>query len=111
MITMLSRFDLRPGTEFEAFRGEYTAFLELLFAEGLIREAGPLCQRISDTPMDTDISEGPKYYSLMYFHDRAQLDNSYARFKASMRGHGGVLAGVTNATFTCFEEMPGQWMP
>lgn len=106
LIQMLSRFDLKPGVALVAFQASYKAFVALLASEGLIESSGPICQRLSDTPMDTDAANAQQFYSLMTFRDRAQLDVAYARFDASMSGHEPVFSAVRNATFTCWEKLP-----
>jgi len=105
MIQMLSRFDLRPDVAPADFQVSYAAFVALLIDEGLIESSGQVCRRLKNTPMDTDASDAPEFYTIMTFRDRPQLDSAYARFKESMEGHEDVFAAVHNSTFTCWEEL------
>ncbi len=103
MIQMLSRVDLKASVSLADFDASYNAFVALLLAEGLIENSGPVCQRLADTPMDTDAPDTPLFYTVMTFRDRVQLDAAYARFKASMTGHEAVFSAVHNSTFTCWQ--------
>jgi len=108
MIHMLSRFDLKPGVDFHAFRTSYKSFCEQMQAEGLLVQTGELGQRVLDTPMDTDDEHAPKYYSVMSFRDRKQLDAAYAHIASLDAGdkaeHVAVRDAVLSPVFTCWRD-------
>lgn len=110
MIHMLSRFDLKPGVDLQAFQSSYKVFCEEMRAKGLLVETGEIGRRVSDTPMDTDTDQAPEYYSVMSFRDRQQLDAAYdhieglrARDKAD---HVAVSGAVLGPVFTCWQDLP-----
>ena len=77
MIHMLSRFDLKPGTELEGFAADYYGFVERAKQLDLAVSTGKIGRRVSDTPMDTDADDAQEYYVIMSFRDREQLDRAY----------------------------------
>ena len=110
MIHMLSRFDLNPEIAIEQFRENYEAFCHVMQTKGLIVETGKIGEREMETPMDTDEDQAPKYYSVMSFRDRQQLDEAYA-YIASLGQHDKpehvlVSTAVMNPVFTCWRDVP-----
>ena len=109
MIHMLSSFDLKSGENFEAFAHDYDILLSDLRAADIIVDAGPLGVRVADTPMDTDTDRTHRYFSVMRFRDRAQLDAAYAHIEA--RAHPGtqthlrMYRQLTNTVFLCWEDI------
>ena len=109
MITMLCRFDLDPDVAPSMFCDQYREFEKRLIELGLIQSGSGLGTRISDTPMDTDVASAPRYYSLMHFKDRRQLDNSYDVFagrtalEAPFEEHQAIKSATTSQIFTCWE--------
>ena len=105
---MLSSFDLKPGQDFATFQSDYAAFVEDLTAAGIIAAAGPLGARVADTPMDTDDERDHSYFSVLSFHDRAQLDAAYAYIEARQRpsthSHLRMYRRITNSIFLCWED-------
>ena len=110
MIHMLSRFDLKPEVDLQAFRSSYHVFCERMQAEGLLVETGEIGRRESDTPMDTDEDQAPEYYSLMSFRDRQQLDAAYAYIEGldaqGKADHVAVSDAVLGPVFTCWRDLP-----
>ncbi len=105
---MLSSFDLKPGEPFADFAADYTAFLTDLKEQGIIEDAGPLASRVDDTPMDTDTGRTQRYYSVMQFRDRAQLDAAYSHIEARRTGsasHLRMYRRLTNSVFLCWEDL------
>ena len=107
---MLSRFNLKPSVSIEAFRTSYKIFCEQMQDKGLIVMTGEVGEREAGTPMDTDDKDAPKYYSVMSFKDREQLDAAYAhiaklddRDKAE---HVAVHEAVLDPVFTCWRDIP-----
>ena len=60
--------------------------------------------------MDTDADGAPRYYVVMSFRDRAQLDASYAYFAEGTAAanhaatHLKLNQGAINHVFTCWED-------
>ena len=110
MIHMLSRFDLKPGVDLQAFQSSYKVFCEEMQAEGLLVETGEIGRRVSDTPMDTDTDQAPEYYSVMSFRDRQQLDAAYAYIEGlrtqNKADHVIVSGAVLGPVFTCWRDLP-----
>lgn len=109
MIHMLSAFDLKPGESLPTFRAAYTEFLADLETAGIIAAAGPIGQRVSDTPMDTDEENARQLFSILSFHDRAQLDAAYAHISAraapGTSSHLDMYRRITDSVFTCWQDM------
>ena len=109
MIHMLSRFDLKPGVEFEEFGWNYRNMVAQMQAKGLVEGSGRIGRREQDTPMDTDTADAPEFYVVMSFKDRDQLDGSYALLTdaAANRAtsHPVVMQAVENAVFTCWQDL------
>lgn len=109
MIHMLSAFDLADAQALDDFAEAYAGFLADLKRDDLIVSAGPLGERVADTPMDTDDARDHRYYSVMTFRDRAQLDAAYARIVAKTTGatgaHQEVMSKVADTVFTCWRDL------
>ena len=109
MIHMLSRFDLKPGIKFEAFRKDYMDLVEFMKSKGLVEGTGGIGRREADTPMDTDLDDAPEFYVVMWFKDREQLDRSYAyltdRDADAATSHPSVNNAVINHVFTCWKDV------
>lgn len=110
MIQMLSRFNLKRDTDFETFERNYYEFFERVKRKGLVETTGKIGQRISDTPMDTDAEDAQKYYVLMSFSDRNQMDQAYEYIssptadKEDLKPHSEVKLVVCDSVFTCWQE-------
>lgn len=110
MIHMLDRFDLRPGVEEDRFRLDFADFAAGLRNEDLIVDSGPVGRREADTPMDTDAAVALRYFVLLSFRDRDQVDAAWAHFSTSMAGPrpivcGAVLAAIGESAFTCWRDL------
>jgi len=114
MFRMLSCFDLEPEADFETFQAEYMEFVEDMRRLGLVESTGPIGQRRSDTPMDTDDERGHQYFVITNFCDRAQVDAAYDYIRGQREPgnaiHRSVYAKVVNPVFICWEDAakPGQ---
>lgn len=110
MIHMLSKFDLKSGTNFEEFKKNYSRFIGAVHELNLIEAAGPIGQRVKNTPMDTAGEYEPQYYSIMSFKDRTQLDAAYENFldtDETLEAHSThitINTAVENAVFTCWQD-------
>ena len=109
MIHMLSRFDLKPGTDISRFQANYQAFVEQMRIKGLVQETGKVGRRELETPMDTDDDTAPAYYAIMSFKDRNQLDQAYAHIQdpeaRAGTAHPAVHGAVVNFVFTCWRDL------
>ncbi len=110
MIHMLCRFDLKPGASMEAVRGYYAQFFKDMKSMGYAEATGEIGTRIDDTPMSTEAPEAQRFYVVMTFRDRAQLDESYAYFTGGhltpdqLAAHNGIRRWITNEVFTCWDD-------
>lgn len=108
MIHMLSCFDLRPGEDLASLAQGYEVFLADLRSAKMIAGAGPPLRRVTHTPMDTDAGRTQKYFCVMYFRDRDQLDAAYAHFDADTcpgtASHLKMFRRLTNTVFLCWED-------
>ena len=109
MIEMLSRFDLAEGHNLTETEKSYQAFAKEVSARGLLHSAGKIGRRVQNTPMDTDAADAPKYYAIMRFRDRAQMDAAYAflaephESSAFDAFHQALKSTTVNQVFTCWE--------
>jgi hypothetical protein len=107
---MLSKFDLKPGIDFKEFKINYANFIDAVRASNLIEGAGPIGQRVKNTPMDTAGENEPQYFSIMSFKDRTQLDAAYENFlnaEETLEAHSTHITinkAVENAIFTCWQD-------
>lgn len=110
MIHMLSKFDLKQEVNFEDFRKNYSTFVNAVRALNLVETAGPIGQRIENTPMDTAGPNEPMYFSIMSFKDRIQLDAAYEHLLKANETHDvqithhNINKAVENAVFTCWQD-------
>ena len=108
MIHMLSAFNLGAGQTVEDFKQSYRLFVDDLFKMNLIVNSGPLGERVTETPMDTD-ERNQIFYSILSFRDRAQLDAAYAYIASNsepgMSSHLDMHAGVADGVFTCWRDI------
>lgn len=110
MIKMLSRFDLKPGIEREAFEKEYYEFVERAKQKGFVVSTDRIGERIADTPMDTDSEDAQRFYAVMMFRDKEQLDQAYDYMNGGTahsddaKPHNVLKYYVRNPVFTCWEE-------
>lgn len=110
MIHMLSRFDLREGSDISGFEKSYVEFVNRLKELGLVESSGKIGKRISDTPMDTDTDDAQTYYVIMQFKDREQLDRAYEYMDADQvpssedKPHAAIKTMILNPVFTCWQE-------
>ncbi len=110
MIHMLSSFDLKPLETLEDLERAYKAFTDDLHDAGVVAETGPVGERVSDTPMDTDDAHSQQLFSIMSFRDREQLDAAYAfisqKRQPGATSHLSMYRRITNSTFLCWEDRP-----
>ena len=110
MFHMLSCFDLNPGEEISAFQSDYAAFVDEMKQIDLVESTGPIGIRQSDTPMDTDDEREHRYFVIMSFRDREQVDAAYAHIKQHIGPsdvtHDSVYTKVLNPVFTCWQDLP-----
>ncbi|MBT6110712.1 MAG: hypothetical protein HOH64_11480 [Rhodospirillales bacterium] len=110
MFHMLSCFNLGPGENITAFREAYMDFVATMKTLGLVESTGPIGERQSDTPMDTDDERDHQYFAVMSFRDRAQVDESYAYIMKHVEpgesSHNSVYKKVLNPVFICWQDMP-----
>ncbi|MGO1120812.1 hypothetical protein ACTL6U_19080 [Rhodovibrionaceae bacterium A322] len=109
MFHMLSSFNLPDVRDLAQFQKDYADFVAAMKALDLVESSGPLGQRQSDTPMDTDDANPLQYFSVMTFRDRAQVDAAYA-FLMEHRGpgdeaHNRVIAAVKDPLFLCWQDL------
>lgn len=110
MIHMLSRFDLKPGTNVDEFKQHYESFMDRAKLLGLAASTGTVGKRVADTPMDTDAEDAPEYYVVMSFRDREQMDRAYAYMEdggsdpSDLKPHSAIKFVVRNAIFTCWQD-------
>ncbi|MEM9330409.1 MAG: hypothetical protein AAGA53_03720 [Pseudomonadota bacterium] len=110
MIYMLSKFDLSPDVDFKAFQKDYSEFVQDMRSMDLAVSTGNVGTRIADTPMDTDLDDAPRFYVIMTFRDRDQLDKAY-RYIATgqakpehLKSHQRVHNAILNPVFTCWQD-------
>lgn len=103
MIQMLSAFNLSRGTNLSAFSKTYDSFVASLRDDGLVEASSRVGTRVADTPMDTDDQNQRRYFTLMTFRDRAQLDAAYDRIANDMTAHLALHQYVADGQFTCWD--------
>ena len=109
MFHMLSCFNLNPGEDIDDFRKSYMNFIDEMKKLGLVESSGPIGQRQSDTPMDTDNERDHRYFAVMSFRDRAQVDAAYDHIMRH-RGPGDaahdlVYTRVADPVFICWQDL------
>jgi len=111
MIHMLSRFDLKASADLDEFTAAYARLVANMRALDLAESTGPVGQRLDQTDMDTDAADAPRYYAVMNFRDRAQLDAAYTFLltqpddPSHKADHGCVKRSVARPVFTCWEDL------
>jgi hypothetical protein len=106
MFHMLVCFDLKPGVSLGEFKASLSSFSEHLCDADLAAGVGPLGQRQSDTPLDTDREREHQHFALMSFRDRAQADAAYQYLKRRKEPgdslHRAVNSKAANPVFICW---------
>ncbi len=109
MFHMLTCFDLEPDVEIGAFRAAYSDFVAYMQGIDLVARTGPIGQRQSDTPMDTDGERDHEYFVIMSFRDRAQVDAAYAQFLLhqgpTKSVHNAVQSMMQKPIFICWQDI------
>jgi hypothetical protein len=111
LIHMLSKFDLAGGENIQDFHLSYDKFVDLMRDRDLVDGTGKIGRRVVGSPMDTAGPNEPEFYSVMSFRDRKQLDAAYAYMLdpdadvQSSSTHRQVNKSVTNAVFTCWQDL------
>lgn len=109
MFHMLSCFNLKSGEDIETFRKAYNDFVAYMKSIDLVANSGPVGQRQSNTPMDTDDERHHQYFAIMSFRDRTQVDAAYAYIKKHVEpgesSHNGVYERVENPVFICWQDL------
>ena len=110
MFHMLSCFNLKPGEEIGAFRSAFRNYVDEMKRIGLVESTGPVGNRQSDTPMDTDDERDHEYFVVMSFRDREQVDAAYAHIMhhagPSDIAHDSVYTKVMDPVFICWQDLP-----
>lgn len=109
MFHMLSCFNLKPGEKVETFCRAYEDFTACMKSLDLAIGSSPVGRRQSDTPMDTDEERDHKYFAIMSFRDRAQVDAAYAYIMRHVEpgesSHNAVYSRVDNPVFICWQDL------
>jgi len=109
MFHMLTCFDLKPGIGIEELRAAYADFVKYMKRIDLVDGSGPIGQRQSDTPMDSDAERNHQFFVILSFRDRAQVDAAYAHLapheEPAESAHKSVYAKVRNQIFICWQDM------
>jgi hypothetical protein len=107
---MLTCFKLNRGVEIEDFHKAYTDFVKYMRNQGLVETTGSIGERQNDTRMDTDKERDHKYFVIMSFRDRAQVDAAYAHLKPhtdpAESVHKAVYSKVQDPVFICWQDLP-----
>lgn len=110
MFHMLSCFNLKPGEEIASFSPAYTRYVDEMKRIDLVVSSGAIGRRQSDTPMDTDDERDHKYFVVMSFRDREQVDAAYAHIMhhegPSDIAHDSVYTRVLDPVFICWQDLP-----
>ena len=110
MFHMLSCFNLNPGEDIETFSGAYRLFVEEMKKIDLVESSGPVGRRQNDTPMDTDDIRDHRYFAVMSFRDRAQVDAAYdyimQHVGSADAAHDAVYTRVLDPAFICWQDLP-----
>lgn len=110
MFHMLSCFDLKPDEDIASFQSSYMTFVEAMKGIDLVETTGPIGNRRSETPMDTDDEREHEYFVVMSFRDREQADAAYAHILKHAgpadAAHDEVYTRVLNPVFICWQDLP-----
>ena len=108
MFHMLTCFDLGPEVDIVTFRDAYMEFVAYMKSQGLVESTGPIGERRRDTKMDTDAARNHRYFVIMSFQDRAQVDAAYACLspheEPAESAHRAVYSKVQNQIFICWQD-------
>ena len=109
MFHMLSSFNLKDGASQSQFDRAKQALCAHLKDLDLLVSAGPICQRASSTPMDTDETRAHTLLFVTTFKDQAQCDAAYDHINQSSSKaanlHWHMMKNVANdAVFSCWSE-------
>lgn len=109
MFHMLTCFNLKPGVEIDAFRSAYTDFVDHMRGIGLVEGTGPIGRRQNNTKMDSDSERDHRYFVVMSFRDRAQVNAAYAKLvphdEPEETSHRAVYSKVRDQIFICWEDL------
>ena len=109
MFVMLSSFNLKPDVATVEFQLAKDKFCEHMHQQGFVHSVGPLGERVSNTPMDTDNERPLQFYFLSYFQDRTQCDQAYELIEQAVEPsvsiHRAMIAKVRDAVVTCWDEL------
>lgn len=109
MFHMLSCFDLKPGETIDVFQSAYQEFVAQMKELDLVDGSGPIGERQSDTPMDTDDERDHQYFTVMSFRDRKQVDDAYAYILRHVNPgddeHDSMYSKVENPVFICWQDV------
>jgi hypothetical protein len=110
MFHMLSCFNLKVGEDIAAFQSAYAEFVAYMKSADLVEDSGPIGQRQSDTPMDTDGERDHEYFAVMSFRDRTQVDAAYAYIMKHVEpdesSHNEVYRKIKDPVFICWQDLP-----
>jgi hypothetical protein len=109
MFHMLTCFNLKDGIEIAEFKANYSDLVSYMQSMGMVENTGPIGRRQSDTPMDSDSERDHKYFVIMSFRDRAQVDRAYAHLapheEPAETIHHAVYSKAQNPIFICWEDL------
>jgi hypothetical protein len=109
MFHMLTCFHLKPGVELDTFRAAYADFVKYMKKMDLVAGSGPIGERQNDTKMDTDRQRDHKYYVILSFRDRAQVDAAYTHLvphaEPAESAHKAVYSRALNPVFICWQDI------
>ena len=109
MFHMLTSFHLKPGVTMEDFRTALERLSSHMKSVGLLERTGPIGERHSDTPMDTDCERDHRYFFIMSFRDRGQCDRAYDYLKPHEEPgesiHRAVYSKAADPIFTCWQDV------
>ena len=109
MFHMLSCFNLADDEDINEFHQAYNHFVAEMKGIGLVESTGPIGNRQSDTPMDTDDERDHEYFVVMTFRDRKQVDAAYEHIMkhegSSDVAHDSVYTRVLDPVFICWQDL------
>ncbi len=84
-------------------------FVEKMQTLDLVESNGPIGQRQSDIPMDTDDDHDQQYFMMMTFRNRPQVDKAYAHIREHIESggldHNAVHPKVVNPFFIYWQDI------
>jgi hypothetical protein len=109
MFYMLTCFHLKPNVQLDEFRAAYSNFVKYMQGKDLVAGTGAIGERQNDTKMDTDKERDHKYFVLMSFRDRAQVDAAHAHLiphaEPAESAHKAVYSKAHNPIFICWQDI------